>query len=184
MSAWLLEYGHAGRYSYGNSLVIRTNNSPVVPDPESHLFRSICQQHTAWHHLSPLRENNKLMRYTQVLMYYTIITWVIMYLESTTFPIRSYCSLLPSMKGRSTGGTFEKSRNRRDHSIALDISLRHSQGNGRSVRRCGNEEKEVGSKALVIWGLSCGFVIGNEVGWEEEATFPGIAVNIICENMQ
>ena len=32
MSAWLLEYGHAGRYSYGNSLVIRTNNSPVVPD--------------------------------------------------------------------------------------------------------------------------------------------------------
>lgn len=53
-----------------------------------------------------------------------------------------------------------------------------------SVGRCGDEEKGVGSKALVIWELSCGFVVGNEVGCEEESTFPGIAVNIICENMQ
>lgn len=52
-----------------------------------------------------------------------------------------------------------------------------------SAGRCGDEEKEVGSKVLVIWELPCGFVIGNEVGCVEE-TFPGIAVNMTCEHMQ
>lgn len=89
------------------------------------------------------------------------------------------------MKGRSTGGMLEKSRNRRDHSIALDISLGHSQGNGMSADTCGDEAKEVDPKELAaVWELSCEFVVGNKVDCEEETTFFDIAVQMVGKNMQ
>lgn len=60
------------------------------------------------------------------------------------------------MKGRSTGGVFEKSRNCRDHPIALDISLGHPPDT------CGDEAKEVDPKvSAAVWELSCGFVVSN-----------------------